>query len=255
MLSLFIGKRKDLAKKIIKEANTLLTQINSAKTYDRETVFKRAEDYLKNDNWQIRNIGVKLLGIAGEKKHLHILAERLRDASEAGFVKRNAAVAMGKIGASHDGAKDALIASVDDKYWEIRAEAIKALSCIYKNDKKVFSVIVSRLLGKEYDEKEGCGPESLSRKREKNFEVKEAIAYAMGNFPHIGDSEEALKILLGDDNWIVRAAALNSLKKTGKISDSTKKFISNIDLTCESFTPVFPLKEIYTKLISKNEES
>lgn len=250
MLSHFIGRQRELAKKIIKEANTLLNQITTANSYDREFVLTRSQEYLKNDKWQVRNIGVKLLGIVGGKNHLRLLSERLCDQSEAGFVRRNAAVAIRNIGAAQDDARKALISSISDRYWEIRVESVKALAGLYKNDEEILSVIIAAYCGKKYDGDSPYIRKLTGRRRENNFEVKEAIAQAMGNFPECGDSLKTINLLLKDDCWIVRAAALKSLKKIGKIPDSIKNIISNIDLTCESFTPVFPLKEIYSDIIN-----
>ncbi|RMF92904.1 MAG: hypothetical protein D6734_11210 [Candidatus Schekmanbacteria bacterium] len=256
MLSLFAGKQKELVRKIIKEADSLLEKISSGNSYDREAVSKRAVEYLKNSNWQVRNIAVKMLGVAGEKKHLSLLVEKLLDDNEVGFVKRNSAIAIRQIGVAQDDVKKALINAVGDKYWETRAESIKTLAKLYKNDEEAFYVISKSLIPFDSDKDNSNSFLSYNKKiKEKNFEVRAAIAQSMEYFLDLEASLGVLGILLDDESWVVRAAALNSLKKMDKIPEILKKKVEKLDLTCESFKPIFPLKEIFSEIIKKSKES
>ena len=221
---------------------------------DYELVKKKALDFVSDKSWEIRNMGVKLLGEIRCREGIKPLCELLLNKKEVGFVRRNSAKALGKIGLDLPEVIDALVNSMDNSYWEIRTEAIKALGILVGKNKKIENRLIERLFGKKSQNLISQNGSHRVRYKEKNLEVREAIAETLGEVGVSHDTVLALKHLLTDDIWMVRSKALNSLAQVlGSANEEFKKIASGVDLTCESFVPVFPLKDVYSKII-KNDK-
>jgi len=276
MLSLFRTKKSLLKKKKYIEAERLLRHVKEKTPYrmqlplldkegihseagksgelDYEIVKKKALDFIFDKNWKIRNIGVKLLGETHCKDGVQFLCDLLLDKREVGFIRRNSAKALGMIGLNTPQIIDALSRSIDSSYWEIRTEAIKALGILAGKNKEVEERLLRRLLGDNFQNGFLKNEKHKVRFKEKNFEVREAIAECLGRVGVSKNAVLALKYLLKDEIWMVRSKALNSLSMIlDHNNEEFKKIISKIDLTCESFVPVFPLKETFSDIISNKK--
>ena len=251
MFPLFSGNYIGLSKKIFDEAQKLLNQSDSLRVSDKESVQAKAEGFIKENNWQVRNIGVKILGKVGDSRHAVLLADLLKDKKQVGFVRRNSAKAIKTIGVINPQIQEALMTGISDGYWEVRVESIKTAAALCAGDEMTAEIIIKRYLGNDYAVNlNGSKPLRL-RSKEKNFEVREAIAEALGNFLKYKYAVPALLLLLNDDSWIVRAAALRSLSKLPDGDDKLRKLVEGMNLTCESFRPVFPLKEIFSRIVER----
>src|SRR3989338_6432595 len=275
MLSLFRTKKSLLKKKKYLDSDRLLRHARNSEAFkvqptlfeekkvasemvksgeiDYEAVKKKALDFIFDKNWKIRNIGVKLFGEIRCKDGVQSLCNMLSDRKEIGFIRRNSAKALGMIGLNTQNAIEALSESVNDNYWEIRTEAIKSLGLLAGKKSEIEAILLTRLLGKNFHNELSGNEKTRINFREKNFEVREAIAENMGRVGVSKNAVLALKYLLKDDIWMVRAKALRSLSlMMGNDNEEFRKITSGVDLTCESFVPVFPLKEVFSEIVVNN---
>jgi HEAT repeat protein len=201
---------------------------------------------LKNENWQIRLLAVWALGNIGNPKAIPALIQALQDENKQ--VRLIAAEALGKIGDSR--AVSALIPALQDEDRDVRQAAVNALGKI--GDPQVIPFLTRALqdedtdvcqaaaeaLGKigdpqaipaliqafeswKIDLKKGSSKQTssleeilLQIKANWSVEVRQAIVKALGE---IGDPQAvpALIDALKDEDWRVREAAVEALRKIG----------------------------------------
>lgn len=97
---------------------------------------------LASEAWAKRNRGIKLAGLLRDRSQIPLLLHIENDPRRApglarllgqkgyqnGFIRRNLATAFGQIGDTAPEVVQALIAKLDDGYWEVRVEAMRALA-------------------------------------------------------------------------------------------------------------------------------
>jgi len=160
---------------------------------------EKIDAWLESPSWEVRNAAVKLVAHTGDEARYGRLLEKLADRREAGIVRRNAAEAIAQSGLRTEASRSALLQALTDPYWEVRTEAIHALAALCPASPD----IELRLLDLLYGPPKPRRP----RIREENFEVRMAIAQALG---HLGVSAlafDALVDLSQDDSWPVRSQA------------------------------------------------
>jgi UDP-N-acetylglucosamine--N-acetylmuramyl-(pentapeptide) pyrophosphoryl-undecaprenol N-acetylglucosamine transferase len=212
----------------------------------------RAASLLVNDEWEARNLGVKLLGVLDAKEKvpllLAILADRKRapllqrllggDYAQVGFVRRNAITALARLGVVDAGVESALLAAFSDPYWEVRAEAARTAARFAERLVRRGEVVAALVKG-------------LS---DRNLEAAATAAEALGV---LGGEAEALPALLALADyrfWKVRAAALRgvlALVERGEVRDQTKltKALPAFLLTSTDFRPQFEMKLSYRRVV------
>lgn len=275
MLSFFRTKKSLLEKKKYLDAERLLRHTKDSETFkaqpqlfedkkaasetgksgeiNYEMAKKKAMDFIFDKNWKIRNIGVKIIGEIRCKEGIQFLCNMLSDRKEVGFIRRNSAKALGMIGLGTPQVIAALSVSIDSNYWEVRAEAIKSLGMLAGKNKEVEGMLLARLFGGNYHNEFSKNEKNRAKYRERNFEVREAIAENLWKVGVTKNAVLGLKYLLKDDIWMVRSKALHSLSMIlDHNNDEFKKIITGVDLTCESFVPVFPLKEVFSEIVANN---
>jgi len=160
-------------------------------------VGEKIDAWLESPGWEVRNAAVKLIARVRDEARYGRLLGKLADRDEAGIVRRNAAEAIAQIGLRTEAARSVLLEAMSDPYWEVRAEAIHALAALFPASDDLERRLLDGLYGP---------PKSRRRHiREENFEVRMAIAQAMGC---LGVSElafDALADLAQDDSWPVRS--------------------------------------------------
>lgn len=252
MLSLFKTKRSILKSNRVQQAELILKKATNAKNADKVSLRKEALSYITDEYWEIKNIGIKILGKVGGEGDVTVLCNLLGNKKEVGFVRRNSAISLREIGAGSKDVIEALLAAINDSYWETRAEAIRSIGELGEKDKMLESRILERLWGKRFDNSSGVNETYSPRFKEKNIEVKAAIAECLGKIGKSENSILSLKSLSNDDSWMIREKALAALVQVVDVdSEEFKQIISKIDLTCESFVPIFPLKELFNKVVKK----
>jgi UDP-N-acetylglucosamine--N-acetylmuramyl-(pentapeptide) pyrophosphoryl-undecaprenol N-acetylglucosamine transferase len=265
--------RADLAPEISSQRNhlpgnrALLSMLEHSRaeskdTYSPATVIKDPDDliYLKNraasllasPSWEIRNLGVKLLGLLKANDKLPLLLALFNDRRPAfwlkrlfggdfeqvGFIRRNILSALVRLGQVTPEVEEAILLSFADPYYEARAEGARAAAQLSPGLSRL-SEIVAAL---------------INQLRDRNMEAAGAAAEALGK---VGGSEDALPALLALNQykyWKLRAAALrgiHSLVERGKVYDlnALSKALPGFVLSSTDFEPQFEIKSIYRDLI------
>ena len=195
----------------------------------REETVKAVEAMLSSRKWQVRNVGVKLIGKAGLEQFLPRLREILVDGREAGIVKRNSADVLGLRGGRDRETIDALVSALKDSYWEVRSRSALALWRLCGPEDGVDEPLYELLFGSEHSE-------VLKRPviyvdeylTEKSFEVRGYAAQALGS---VGRGEKAFRALVAlttDASWVVRNQRL--------------------DVVCDGSISIFPIRQSVNRL-------
>jgi len=174
---------------------TILAMLNDADDAARDTIARSIDtglldQWLSSRNWKIRNDAVKIIGELKLRDYTGVLIEMLTDRKPAklidrifggdfyqvGFIRRNAATALGKIGEPGKTVETALLTALNDPYWEVRTAAIKACAMIFtegvpdalmralaaKLDDRVFDVVAAAVRAAN---NRGAGKDILPRLR------------------------------------------------------------------------------------------
>jgi UDP-N-acetylglucosamine--N-acetylmuramyl-(pentapeptide) pyrophosphoryl-undecaprenol N-acetylglucosamine transferase len=230
--------------------------------YDPKYVVSRPEDleYFKNrasallihPSWQERNIGVKLLGLLNAREKVPALLALFNDRKPAallkrllggdfeqvGFIRRNVITALIQIDEASPEAEKALLAGLEDPYYEVRAEAARA-AAFFSGRLSSPNKFISGL---------------LTLLSDRIIDVSAAAAEALGK---LGGESDALPALLGLGDtryWKIRAAVLHGilhLVERGKASDldMVEAQAQNFILTSTDFKPQFEIKSAYQQLM------
>jgi len=164
---------------------------------------EKIDAWLESPCWEVRNVAVKLVAHVRDQARYHRLIEKLTDPTEAGIVRRNVAEAIARIGLRTDPARAALLLALPDPYWEVRAEAVRALAALFPPAEDLEQALLDLLYG----------PAQRGRRRicEDNFEVRMAIAQGLGHLGVRRAAFGALAELARDDFWPVRSQAAVAL--------------------------------------------
>jgi UDP-N-acetylglucosamine--N-acetylmuramyl-(pentapeptide) pyrophosphoryl-undecaprenol N-acetylglucosamine transferase len=230
--------------------------------YRPECVIPRPEDleYLKNrasallihPSWQERNLGVKLLGLLKAREKAPALLTLFNDRKPAslikrllggdfeqvGFIRRNVITALMRINESSPEVEKALLAGLEDPYYEVKAEAAHAAAFFSRRLSSPRSLISAL----------------LKLLADANLDVSVAASEALGK---LGGESDALPALLGlwDTRfWKLRAAALRGihyLVERGEVTDLDllERHVPKFILTSTDFAPRFEIKSAYRRLM------
>jgi HEAT repeat protein len=219
----------------------------------REEAVKAVEAMLSSRKWQVRNVGVKLIGKAGLEQFLPRLGEILVDGREAGIVKRNSADVLGLRGGRDRETIDALVSALKDSYWEVRSRSALALWRLCGPEDGVDESLYELLFGSEHSE-------VLKRPviyvdeylTEKSFEVRGYAAQALGS---VGRGEKAFRALVAlttDVSWVVRnqaAVALGELAARERdFYRSALGWVERLDVLCDGSISIFPIRQSVNRL-------
>ena len=216
-------------------------------------------DFLASNSWEVRNVAVKLIADKQLEPLYPVLAEKLLDRREAGIVRRNCAEMIGAVGLSDQAALDALIATLDDRYWEIRAESARTLGRTAPPGDEMESSLCGVLFGR-WRESATADPEHARRHfSERNFEVRAALAQALGA---LGVSELALGALRGlgaDRYWVVRCQAAVALLELAarlpEFLDQVRESLHEIDYVSDGATAHFVIRDVLSRICEHAEHS
>ncbi len=227
---------------------------------DLEYLKNRASMLLIHPSWQERNLGVKLLGLLGAKEKIPALLAIFYDRKpvsffkkilggdfeQVGFIRRNIITALVRLNEFTPEIEKAILAGIEDPYYEVRAEAAKA-AAFFGGRLSSCNDFISAL---------------LKLLRDPTIDVTVAAAEALGK---IGEGNDALPALLEMWNsrlWKVRVAVLRGilhLVERGKVTDldALAQKVPRFILTSTDFRPQFEIKSVYGRLmdiISKEKE-
>lgn len=180
------------------------TRLLAAEHPPREALDGEVDIWLASPGWQVRNAAVKVIAHLRDAARYPRVVEKLTDRSEAGIVRRNAAEAIARVGLSTPAARTALCQALADPYWEVRAEACHALARLFAPDDGLENALLSTLYAPRTQN-------GRQRVREDNFEVRMALAEALGHLGTRAAAFDALADLTSDDSWPVRSQAAVAL--------------------------------------------
>ena len=212
----------------------------------------RVDGYLKATRWQIRNEGVKLVGLLGYRDRLPFVLALLRDRTPApllqrlfggdyrqvGFIRRNAVTTIGQLGVYDASVRTVLLDLLSDPYYEVRSAAALAFADLAPEtgdaDEEVLDGL-RRLL------------------RESSFEIRSAAIRALGKMGD-GAVAEWLRPFYQDPNGKVRQAVIDALTDLVRLKsivdlDGLRKELDDILVTSNHFDPDFPIKRTLNRLI------
>jgi UDP-N-acetylglucosamine--N-acetylmuramyl-(pentapeptide) pyrophosphoryl-undecaprenol N-acetylglucosamine transferase len=225
---------------------------------DRAFYASRAASLLTSPSWEARNLGVKLLGLLQARERLPLVVALLADRTPApwfkrmlggdfeqvGFIRRNAIVAIARLGVVTPAVEDALAAALTDPYYEVRAEACRAVTLL---DPSLSPHGRSRLVN-------GI----IALLRDRWIEVVAAAAEALGHVGGPDDARPALVALWDQKFWVVRAAGLRgllALVERGQAGDldSLARDVRAFALTATDFRPEFTIRTSYGRVVDAIE--
>ncbi|MCY3772247.1 MAG: glycosyltransferase [Gemmatimonadetes bacterium] len=212
----------------------------------------RVDGYLKATRWQIRNEGVKLVGLLGYRDRLPFVLALLRDKTPApllqrmfggdyrqvGFIRRNAVTTIGQLGVYDAAVRATLLDLLADPYYEVRSAAARAFAALDPETG-------------DADEEALDGLRRLLR--ESSFEIRSAAILALGR---LGDGAvtEWLRPFYQDPNGKVRQAVIDALtdlvrRKSIIDLDGLHEELDGILVTSNHFDPDFPIRRTLNRLI------
>ena len=178
--------------------------------------------WLSHPDWKVRNSAVKVIGILQLVNHKEKIIEFITDRTPArlvdrlfggdyhqvGFIRRNAVNTLGLISVPGQDAVPALLIAISDRYWEVRAEALRVFRNNYADcvNRDMIAMVTLRL-------------------KDKIFEVVEQAVYTLGDIFDSSDKLTAIRELYDHPNNLVKSAVIHSLTtlhKRGIISSKEK---------------------------------
>ncbi len=214
---------------------------------------RRSAQLLVEPSWQLRNVGVKLIGLLGDASKVDHLINLLTDRTpvgrlqrlfggdfvQVGFIRRNCLTSLIQLDVFTPELEQALEHALTDPYYEVRSHAAKALGHF-----------ADRL-----SDRTGFQARLISALEDKSFEAAGAAALALGR---VGVDRRAVEALTGlrlSRYWQLRRAALVSLAelcRRGVAPDAEllKEEVTGFVTTATDFTPRFALKAAYHDLLT-----
>jgi len=232
-------------KKLLKNKNNIpisvlspfnfLEKVSKKPDEFKKDYFYKINIYLSNKKWEIRNIGIKLIGLFKDKTKANYLIEILKSKKEKGFIKRNSLISLRELKIWNVEIKELIRRILSDSYYEVRVAAIDYLT------KNITS----------YDEYDYF--RDTIHARLKKSTIEESISYLRLIATH-GDKEELkyLKKFYLCSNSLLREELLELLYKFYKRNilspNETTKEIDKILITSNNLLPEFKMQTIIKKI-------
>ncbi len=203
-------------------------QIKNSEYY--EYISYRASHYLISSDWNIRNNAVKICGLLRDGSKIPLLSRILKN-EKKGFIRRNIITSYTKTGIYTETLEKDIFSSLQDPYWEVRTEALKAVK-VFREESSGNEKIKERII-----ELLNCN----------NFEVLLNAILSISVFMTDRNEISILKKFYYHDNWKIREAVitvLNDIKLKGIITaEKLREEIDSMLLVSAGFTPVFMMKK------------
>ncbi len=207
--------RPGRARAELAEANRMLRSVTEA----TNGVAEQIGGFLASDSWEVRNTAVKIIARTRCEAMYDRLPAALLDAGESGIIRRNCAEALLDIGRPEPDVVAALRAALRDPYWEVRAEAARALAALAEPSPDLETELLAALA------------------REKDLEARAALAEALGGLAEGREAFDALAELARRESWLVRHQASVALAEMGArrpdLAEDAAAVILALDLLAE----------------------
>jgi hypothetical protein len=244
---LLIFKKKLLRKDIAVPVSMLSPFRFLEKAAKNSDVFKddylyKVNIYLSSAGWEIRNIGVKLIGLFKDTSKVDYLVDLLKSKKENGFIRRNAVNALKVFNIWNPAVKEVITDLLADSYYEVRAAAVDYLA--------------KSCPAREYhDFKEAVHKRLKSR----TTSIEEQLA-CLRLLAKMGDKEEMaiLEKFFVSSNSLVREELLELLysfyRRKILPAEELREFTGRILVTSNNMNPEFKLKAIIRKIYKEIEK-
>jgi murein biosynthesis integral membrane protein MurJ/undecaprenyldiphospho-muramoylpentapeptide beta-N-acetylglucosaminyltransferase len=195
--------------------------------------------YISSGRWEIRNVGVKLIGLFKDKSKAEYLVDILRSGKENGFIKRNSVISLRQLNVWNSEIKKLLMELFNDGYYEVRTAAIDYLA--------------QSGTTKDYEDYKG-----IVHKRMRKAAVEEKLAL-LRLIARIGDKNEIdrMEDLYLSSNSLIREELLQLLhsffRRKLLTADEVREYVNKILITSNNLNPEFNLKSIIKKIYKEIE--
>ena len=201
--------------------------------------------YIASRSWQVRNVAVKLIERLKDPAWYPLLINKVRNGSEAGIVVRNAVSAIRRLGLSTTEAEHALRRALDADYWEVRCEAVRALAELFEPTALRTNMFLHALRPRP----NGNGALHFN---ERNFEVRAAVAAALGGCNRHETVLPVLQTLAADSHWLVRHQSAVGMVELGcrrpEVFLQMQESLNSIDMLSEGCRSDFPFAQTVASL-------
>ena len=207
----------------------------------KDDFFYKINIYTSSEAWEVRNIGIKLIGLFKDTGKVNYLTNLLKSKKENGFMRRNALQSLTQLNAWNQEIKALMPDLLKDSYYEVRAAALAHLAkCAAVTDYQEYRELLHQRL-----------------KRNK-FSLDEQLAW-FKVVAKLGGKEElpALERFFLTSNSLVREELLETLYSFYRrklLSEAElKEQVGKILITSNHLNPEFKLKSIIKKIYKEIE--
>jgi hypothetical protein len=243
---MLIFKRKIQTKKADVPVSMLspfgfLEKISKNSDTFKDDYFYKINIYTSSSRWEIRNVGVKLIGLFKDTSKVDYLKDLLMSKKENGFIKRNALYSLVQLNAWNPELKALLSHLLEDPYYEVRVAAILYLAkCGTANDYNEYKELLHQRLKK------------------RTFTIEEQLAW-LKLVAKLGSKDELnlLRDFYLSSNSLIREELLellyNFYRRKLLSVDELRDQVGKILITSNHLSPEFKLKSIIKKIYKEIE--
>jgi putative peptidoglycan lipid II flippase len=205
----------------------------------KDDYFYKINIYISSGRWEIRNVGVKLIGLFKDKSKADYLVDILKSKKENGFIKRNALNSLKQLNTWNADIKKLLLELLKDHYYEVRVAALDYLT-----------------QGSNRDDYSSY--KDILHKRVKSASTEEKLAM-LRLIAKTADKEE-LSLVEGlylNGNSLIREELLQLIRSFYRrkllTAEETREQVQKILITSNNLKPEFKLKSIIKKIYKEIE--
>jgi len=207
----------------------------------RDDYLYKINIYLFSNQWSVRNVGVKLIGIFGDESKIDFLVNLLKAKKDNGFTRRNAVYSLKVFGIWNPGIKQLMKELLKDPYYEVRTAAVEYLAkCAPIKDFNDFRNEIR----------------DMATSKRSSLEERIACLHLMAKLGDMEDLELLGEFFL-DSNSLIREEILEllySYYRRKLLSDEElKQYIGKVLITSNNLNPEFKLKSIIKKIYKEIE--
>ncbi|HDP95745.1 MAG TPA: murein biosynthesis integral membrane protein MurJ [Candidatus Aminicenantes bacterium] len=202
-------------------------------TYRRDFHYK-INLYCSSPEWEIRNVGVKLIGLFQDTSKVSLLVNLLRNTREKGFIRRNALTALSQMKSWDPEWQQLFRRLLQDSYYEVRVATLKHLTLTLSDeDYADFSDLV--------------------RERLRRGGVEECLAAMKLVATHGAKKDlDSMEAFFLHPNSCVREGLLElllSFHRRGHLTgEEVKELIARVLITSNNLQPEFRLKALIRRI-------
>lgn len=217
-----------------------LQKVSKEPSKFRDDYLYKINLYLSSQNWEVRNVGVKLVGLFRDTSKSGILKKNVSSKKTNGFIRRNSIDSLKAVCSWNEEIKELIVSKLKDPYYEVRVSAIDFLSKFASEH--------------DYESLKGVIYNKFT-----DSSIEEKLAYIrLISKIGIKDDLEFLSTYFLNVNSLIREELLNLIgtyyKRKILNKSDVREYIQQILLTSNNMEPEFKIKTIVKKLYKEIEE-